>query len=142
MLTTIASSAVRSENSTAGRRSFLQSHRGALMGAFSRPASHQVGPTILLVLAYLFAPGRHPASVTTGGSGIARGAITRGEEESIAENCPACGDGAGRKESNILVLWAAPGHYLHPPRKPRHTRAAGRALQKLIDECCKLANRG
>jgi len=108
------------------------------MGAFSRPASHRVGSTIALFLAYLFALGRHPASVTTGGSAIARGAITRGDEESIAENCPACGDAAGRKESNVLVLWAAPGHYLHRPRKPRHTRAAGHALQKLIDEyCCK-----
>ena len=68
MLTTIASSAVRSENSTPGQRSFLQSHRGALMGAFSRPASHRVGPTIVLSLAYLFAPGRYPASVTTGGT--------------------------------------------------------------------------
>ena len=46
---------------------------------------------LVLILAYLFAPGRHPASVTTGGSAIAQGAITRGEEERIAENCPACG---------------------------------------------------
>jgi hypothetical protein len=139
VLTTIASSAVRSENSIPGRRSFLQSHRGALMGAFSRPASHRVGPTIVLFLAYLFAPGRHPASVTTGGSAIARGAITRGEEERIAENCPACGGlvecGRTKGKQRTRAL-GCPGHYLHRPRKPRHTRAAGRALQKLIDECC------
>jgi len=30
------------------------------MGAFSRPASHRIGPTTVLFLAYLFAPGRHP----------------------------------------------------------------------------------
>jgi len=44
---------------------------------------------------------------------------------------------AGRKGSNVLVLWAASGQYLHRPRNPRHTRGVGRALQKLIDECCR-----
>jgi len=33
---------------------------------------------------------RHPASVTTGGSEIARGTILRGEAKRIAENCHAC----------------------------------------------------
>jgi hypothetical protein len=135
VFTTIASSAVRSENSTPGRRSFLQSPRGALRGAFSRPASHWVEPTIVLFLAHSLPPG----GILPGNDRWKRNRSRSHHESRGGKHCGElsclwrCGRTKGKQRT---VLWAAPGHYLHRPRKPRHTRAAGHALQKLIDECC------
>ena len=111
MLTTIASSAVRSQNSIPGRGSFLQSHRGALMGASRAPRATTSGPP-LCCFSHTSLP---RAASCLGNDWWKRNRSRSHHERRGGKDCGelSClrraGLAAGRKGSNVLVLCAAAG---------------------------------